>query len=344
MKMKSIKTLARHVAAALGVTLAVVGGAQAQTVGTTFPPGFMVGMDASMATATPWIGFGGDKASWPIARTPVVILHGNDGTPYPTGCGRLSMNVQGFAQYLADNGYAPSELWALGWQGSQCDQNQMNGFGVQSGWTKSASGEHTIAANVADLRNFVSQVLSYTGASKVDIVAHGAGVVLAREWVRQDVSRKLVRRFVAIDGPNQGMILCAPVPNNSWALAFSGGFTPESPVCGELGSPNTPFLTRLNRAADGGRISPSDTLVIRNGDSSFPYMPWADGLAASAPASVDIYGNTVDLTQSATLRGGQTITLTGQHSYDGFLNSAHVGIANSPDAWRAALSWLRKWY
>lgn len=333
--MASIKVLWRQVAAALGITLAAAVGAQAQQVGTAFPNGFLSGIDAS--SGQPWIGFGGDKTVTPLVRTPVIILHGNDGTPYATGCGRFSMGVREFAEFLTNNGFAPSEVWALGWQGNQCDQTTF-------GWTASASHAHTIAANVPDLRNFVAQVLNYTGATNVDIVAHGAGAVLAREWVRQDAARRLVRRFVAIDAPNHGMIICSGHGANSWALPFNGGYTPQSPVCQELGSPNTPFLTTLNKESSSGRISPSNTLVIRNGDSSFPYMPWQDGALIQGVPAIDSYGDAVDLTQSATLRGGQTITLTGQHQYDAVQGTAHAGIANSPDAWRAALTWLLKFY
>jgi hypothetical protein len=356
--MESIKTIARHVAAALGVTLAMAGGAQAQAplVGQAFPAGFLtseIGWDTN--TGSRWIGFGG---AGPVTRTPVIILHGNDGTPYPVICadgsqgGRYSMNVHGFATFLAGQGWSRGDLWALGWQGDQCDQKGFSSTtGMEQMWVKSANNEHTVGNNVQDLRVFVQRVLAYTGASRVDIVAHGEGVLLAREWVRQDVSRKLVRRFVAIDGPNQGTIICAPLKNgvtNPWALAGFGGFVKGTAYCEELGAPNTTFLQLLNKAADGARISPSDTLVIRAADSSWPYMPGTDGDVTGVSASLDVDGNPVDLTYSASIRGGQQISLTGTHAAGAFpgglLNkeNAHSGVANSSSAWQAALQFLKK--
>ena len=72
--------------------------------------------------------------------------------------------------------------------------------------------------------------------------AHSLGVTLAREWMRQDDAYRTVRRFVAIDGPNHGIINCSPNPANYYQLPSPGGFTPRSEVCEELGSPDTPFL------------------------------------------------------------------------------------------------------
>ena len=53
----------------------------AGTVGTTFPAGFPVIEDASLAR--PVIGFG---AAGPVTRTPVIFLHGNNDTPFATAC------------------------------------------------------------------------------------------------------------------------------------------------------------------------------------------------------------------------------------------------------------------
>jgi pimeloyl-ACP methyl ester carboxylesterase len=347
--MESIKTFARHVAAALGVTLAMAGGAQAQnTVGTGFPPGFWASMDAH--TGAPWFGFG---AAGPVTRTPVIFLHGNGGTPYhdTSTCAQYGADIQRMAQYFADNGYSTSELWALGWQGKQCEFTPL-GLPVPA---YNASMAHSIGANVEDLRNFVRAVLKYTGAPKVDIVAHDTGVVLVREWVRQDSARRLVRRFVAIDGPNQGLAICSNVAGNPWASSGMGGFTPDSALCEELGSPNTPFLKTLNKAVDGQRISSPDTFVIRNGDSSFPFFPRYDGVLvqgapginANSNSVLDIYRTPTDFTTSPSIpRNSNELVLTGQHgwaSYGGIaMGTAHVGIANSAITWQAALDFIRR--
>jgi pimeloyl-ACP methyl ester carboxylesterase len=305
-------------------------------VGTSFPADFPVILDTSLGQ--PVLGFG---ASGPVRRTPVIFLHGNNDTPFPTACNPYG-RMHALAQYLADHGYAPSELWGLGYQGDQCD--------LAADPTIRSSAAHTAAANVTDLRRFVHAVRHYTGAREVDIVGHSLGVIVAREWLRQDHdAHHQVRRLVAIDGPNHGIINCSPSPLNYWQAPSLGGFTPASAICQELGSSNTPFLRRLNRAQRhhgdddrGKREAPRSvkTLVIRNADTSFVYFPTQDGVLAGVPA-IDSFGEPTDFSTSASLQGAREIALTGQGIYDPFLATTHLGILNSPDTWAATRAFLR---
>src|SRR5436305_12672381 len=163
-------TLLASVAVAAAV---LAGGASAAgTIGTTFPAGFPVITDASLGT--PVLGFG---AAGPVNRTPVILLHGNNDTPYPTACNPYGA-IHGLAQYLSDHGYAPSELWGLGYQGDQCD--------LLADQTKRSGEAHTTVANIPDLDRFVRAVLDFTDAKRVDIVGHSLGVTLARAWMKAD--------------------------------------------------------------------------------------------------------------------------------------------------------------
>ena len=321
-------TFAKFVCMVLFVS-AAVGAAPARadgTVGSSLPAGFPVILDASLGT--PLIGFG---AAGPLRHTPVIFVHGNNDTPYPTACNPYG-KVQAFAQYLADNGYALSELWAVGYQGDQCDL--IADESLRSGVA------HTTAANVADLRRFVEAVLNYTGARRVDLVGHSLGVVLAREWIRQDPqARHRVRRLVAVDGPNEGIINCSPSPLNYWQAPSLGGFTPASALCQELGSPRAPFLLRLNAHVEDTLPGPGRVLVIRNADTCFVYFPTQDGVLAGVPAE-DSFGQPNDFSGSARLRGAHELDLRGQGIYDAVLGTTHLGILNSPDTWRAALQFL----
>lgn len=318
-------------AAAAALMGAGIAAQAAGTVGTSFPSDFPVIEDASLAR--PVIGFG---AAGAVQRTPVIFLHGNNDTPYPTACSPYG-NAKAFAQHLADNGWSTSELWALGYQGDQC-----NLAGDQTHRSRIA---HTNQANVPDLRRFVAAVLAYTGARKVDIVAHSLGVTLAREWMRQDDAHGQVRRFVAVDGPNHGIINCSPSPLNYFQLPTQGGFTPSSELCQELGSPDTPFLKRLNGDGEQGErehreVGPRPrTLVIRNTDASFVYMPVQDGFIPPVPA-IDSYGKATDFSKSASLKGAREIGLTGQGAYDPILRTGHIGIFNSPQTWAATVEFL----
>jgi pimeloyl-ACP methyl ester carboxylesterase len=321
-----MKPWIRHAAAL--ATLVVAATVQAAgIVGNTLPAGFPAIEDASL-TDTPLIGFG---AAGPVTRTPVILIHGNNDTPFPTACNPYG-RVQALAQFLADNGYSTSELWGIGYQGDQCD--------LPADQTRRSSIAHTNAANVPDLRRFIRAVMAFTGAKQVDIVGHSLGVTIAREWMRQDEAQAIVRRFVAIDGPNHGIINCSPDPANYWQLPANGGFTPSSEVCQELGSPKTPFLQLLNGRSGGSENEgPTKVLVIRNGDASFVYFPVQDGLIAPVPA-IDSFGNPTDFSKSAQLRGARELVLTGQGVYDPILHTSHLGILNSPQTWQATLDFL----
>jgi triacylglycerol esterase/lipase EstA (alpha/beta hydrolase family) len=180
--MKPLARTAARLLTAVAAGFALAAPAHADgLVGTTFPPGFPIIKDAS--TGEPLIGFG---AAGPVTRTPVILVHGNNDTPFATACNPYG-NMHELAQDLAHRGYALSELWGLGYQGDQCD--------LADDPTRRSAEPHTAAANVADLRRFVHAVLRYTGARQVDIVGHSLGVIVAREWLRQDKEAEdLVRR------------------------------------------------------------------------------------------------------------------------------------------------------
>jgi pimeloyl-ACP methyl ester carboxylesterase len=308
-------------AAAFGVAAgsAAAGGA----VGTTFPAGFPTIADTSLGT--PVIGFG---AAGPVRRTPVIFLHGNNDTPFPTACNPYGA-IHALAQFFADNGYSPSELWGLGYQGDQCD--------LLADQTHRSAFAHSTLANVADLDRFVSAVLDYTGAKRVDIVGHSLGVTLARTWMKAAHTGHLVRRLVAIDGPNHGIISCSPNPANYWALPSLGGFTPSSAVCQEYGRSDSPFLTWLNRGQE--TPGPTKWLVIRNVGPDFVYAPAQDGVLAGVPAE-DSLGRPHDFSDSASLEGAAEVRLSGQGAYDPILGTSHLGILNSPDTWSATFAFL----
>src|SRR5215213_7658410 len=293
-------------------------------VGTSFPAGFDTPTDASLGV--PVIGFG---AAGPVHRTPVILLHGNNDTPYPTSCNPYG-DVHDLASFLETRGYRPSELWGLGYQGDQCDL-------VASPTNRSAAA-HTTVANVPDLRAFVRAVLVYTGAKRVDIVGHSLGGTLAREWMRQDHAYHLVQHLVAIDSPNHGIVDCSPNPLNYFQLPMLGGFTPNSAVCLEYGAEDTPFLTDLNRKETH---APTEYLAIRNADTSFVYFSATDGIFAPVPAE-DRTGAPHDFSRSAVLHGKRAVNvdLVGQGRYDPILGTAHLGILNSPETWSLVSEFL----
>jgi pimeloyl-ACP methyl ester carboxylesterase len=299
------------------VMVAAAGGAQHRAtaaVGTSFPAGFPTIVDASLGT--PVLGFG---AAGPVQRTPVIFLHGNNDTPFPTLCNGFG-KIHDLAQGFVDRGYAPSEVWGLGYQGDQCD--------LAASPTSRSAVAHTTAANVDDLARFVKAVLDYTGAKRVDIVGHSLGGTLAREWLRRDHAYHVVRHLVTIASPHHGIIDCSPSPLNYFALDALGGFNPNSAICVELGAADTPFLTRLNRKETP---PPTKYLALRNGDADFVYISAQDGPFFPAVPAQDRNGEPHDFSASPALAGKRAtnVALTGQGAYDAF-GAAHLGILASP--------------
>ena len=320
------------VAAALLLPAGVPAGAEptghAAEIGTTFPDDFPV--ITNFYLGKPVIGFGSDIGR--VGHVPVIFLHGNNDTPFRTACSSNG-HIHDFAQFFLDNGYRPSELWGLGYQGDQCDLAQDN--------TRRSGVTHTTAAAVPLLRKFVHAVLAFTGAKRVDIVAHSLGVTIAREWMLQDNAYRTVRALVAIDGPNHGIINCSPNPLNFYQAPSGGGFIPHSAVCEEYGSDHTQLLSVLNGA--GETPGPTRYLVIRadpkTGD--FVYVSAQDGPFLPAVPAEDRDGKPHDFSDSPLLAGAPTITLADQGRFDdSVLHTAHLGILNSPDTRQAALKFL----
>ncbi len=121
-------------------------------LGTTFPADFPVIKNYYLGV--PVIGFGSNRG--PHTHVPVIFLHGNNDTPFPTSCNQFFGHIHDFAQYFRDNGYGAGELWGLGYQGDQCDLLQDP--------TLRSGVAHSTAAAVPSLRAFVRAVLQYTGA------------------------------------------------------------------------------------------------------------------------------------------------------------------------------------
>ena len=137
--------------------------------------------------------------------------------------------------------------------------------------------------------------------------------------------------------PHHGIINCSPSPLNYWQLPASGGFVPTSAVCVELGAAATPFLSTLN--AGDETPGPTRCLTIRSADADV-YLSALDGAFPAVPA-LDRNGVPADFSQSPALTGATNLSRTGQGIYDETLGTAHLGIWNSPETWRATLRFLR---
>ena len=116
-----------------------------------------------------------------------------------------------------------------------------------------------------------------------------------------------------------------------------GGFTPDSAICQEYGSPEAPLLRQLNRGSE--THGSTRVLVIRNADKSFVYFPLQDGAFPAVPAE-DLNGRPHDFSKSATLQGADQVELVDQGQYDAILGTAHLGILDPPETWGIAFDFL----
>jgi len=147
--------------------------------------------------------FGGRACpSQVLAHDPVVFIHGN--SDRALGAGTLTGWTSSLA-YFESHGYSRAELYATTW--GPADANQ-------------ASLQQHSKANVLRTRRFLEAVLAYTGAGKLDVVAHSMGVTLARKAIlggsaddqgAYSVGAPLggsIDTFVGISGANLGLTSC----------------------------------------------------------------------------------------------------------------------------------------
>lgn len=277
------------------------------SVPTTFPPDFPSPVD--MTTGLPMPGFGGGPGV--LYHDPIIFVHGNNESAHywrglshaiPRLLGRFlgpepipgdaNVQPQNILERFIAEGYTPAELWAFSYLGQDGLNNNRDFFGSSFG--------HSHAANTADVGAFVEAVLDYTGAEKVDIVAHSLGVTLVRDWIRQEQDRgtPVLARLddvVLIAGPNHGVHFCG--------FPFVRGTEPVSllTLCDEVGRADSPFLLTLNADETPQANGQPDYLTIFAVGPSEDFVYPAEG--------VDSLNRPVNLRLSPVLQGAVNVGL-----------------------------------
>jgi len=136
----------------------------------------------------------------PIQHQPVVFVHGN--SDRAAGHDRTPTGWTSVIAYFLANGYSPAELYATTWGPAD---PALAGKQVHS------------YENVHRVRAFIEAVLAYTGAERLDLIAHSMGVTLARRAIQggmlegRDLGPSLTGRvdtFVGIAGATRGLTAC----------------------------------------------------------------------------------------------------------------------------------------
>jgi pimeloyl-ACP methyl ester carboxylesterase len=199
-----------------------------------FPPGFPVAVDtAGLGKGKRIHGFGG---SGPVEKTPIVFVHGN---------GSDEDAFRPVARLLRrDLGYRPSELWSF----------SLQGYPRRSGEV-AATGHNTPHENgVRDLKAMIDAVISFTGAKKVDLLAHSWGVTLGRHYLKKFDAYDRVGTFVAVAGANHGLVNALDAGEPEW--------TAESinRLCLHASGDETPYGAARDR---GAHLAPTSARRIR---------------------------------------------------------------------------------
>lgn len=142
-----------------------------------------------------------------VVNQPVIFIHGNGDSALGTGV----VGMTGWSASLAafqSKGYKSSELYATTWGPADPLQSAL---------------QYHSRSHLERLRAFIQAVKAYTGASKVDIVAHSMGVTLARKAIKGGAGHDSlgggaynlgasltasVDSFVGISGGNRGLVAC----------------------------------------------------------------------------------------------------------------------------------------
>jgi triacylglycerol lipase len=125
-------------------------------------------------------GFGGPqndneaRIAKAINKTPIVFVHG-----YLTNASYWD-NAR---SYFLKNGYSPYELFAINFK-----DNELK----------------FISTEASELKTFVKNVLKYTGKSKVILIAHSRGGIVARTYLKMFKGYSSIEKCVLIATANQG--------------------------------------------------------------------------------------------------------------------------------------------
>ena len=193
--------------------------------------------------------FGGrTSAGQKLTHNPVVFVHGNADSALGVGGGStLYTGFTASVDYFTTHGYTMAELYGTTW-GNASE-------------LETANQEHS-RAYVLGLRTFLQAVLAYTGASKVDVIAHSMGVTLARGAILggKQIDSKgsysigasmgpSVDTFVGISGGNLGLTTCFYFTTTDTCSAVDG-FYPGTDIFGTVSGLST-YLGKLNALAGG---------------------------------------------------------------------------------------------
>jgi hypothetical protein len=242
-----------------------------------------------------------------VVRQPVIFIHGNSDSALGTGSSATT-GWRASIEYFKAQGYTSAELYATTWGPAN---------------VAFSSQQYHSKAHLTRLSAFVNAVKAYTGAAKVDIVAHSMGVTLMRKVIKGGAANDAaaggaynlgsaltssVDAFVGIAGANRGLTACY----------LSG---PTTPTCGSTNGLYPGYLV-----GGFGPYGVSSFLVDLAGTShyegSYVYSIW------SSADEVIGYGTIVYGTSTCRIPAQN-----GEKTFSGY-PYGHIGVKDQTGYWQ----------
>ena len=166
-------------------------------------------------------------------RDPVVLVHGNTGSP---------ADFDNTYVELRARGYPASQIFRPSWGSKTC----------------AACNDHSGSEGTPVL-SAMNSAIAASCRGKIDVIGHSMGATLAAKQINDAGLRNKVDAFVGIAGGFRGLWSCGSYPYNVWTT-----------TCGYWGlSVNNPFLNGIYGKRFGDRVyslkSYSDQVVCSTG-------------------------------------------------------------------------------
>ncbi|OZJ04520.1 hypothetical protein BZG36_02241 [Bifiguratus adelaidae] len=144
----------------------------------------------------PYGGFGGGSCT--STHTPIIFLHGN-GNNAQNWFDGVSQGAPNPVATFQNAGYTPCDLFGVTWLSTSAQAAS------QAQYNYHEEGKAKIVSN------FIADVLSYTGKSKVVIIGHSMGVTVGLHGITYENQWGNIDTFLSIAGAMKGLDSCLAV-------------------------------------------------------------------------------------------------------------------------------------
>lgn len=232
-----------------------------------------------------------------LMHDPVVFVHGNSDRAFAAN-GALTGWTASIG-YFAAHGYTSAELYATTWGPADASL---------------ATAQTHSVANVVRTRRFFDAVLAYTGATRLDVIAHSMGVTLARRAILGGDYRGTnlgpaltgaVDAFVGISGANRGLTNCyftSALPTCDASTGLYPGTLVGAAIVGRSALlEELDVVTGYEGARRYALFSTADELIGYGGLVYGEYTSRIPGQTAEQIAATQTHNETKDQTPAAQL-------------------------------------------